>query len=562
MSEPISPEADVTFRLKLCAVAFFGLFGLLLLRLGMVSFGGEVSLRYDQDARAEIRAPRAIVDRVGRPLAMNTNLIGLAVDGREVTDPEEIAARLLPLFPDLDTARLTSRLARGRYVHLFNAITDKERQAVIALGLPGVRFPESQGRAYPQKSLAAHIVGYRIPGEGGAVGAEKALDAGSLSPGGREPVALSIDLVAQQILEEELARALETFSGKAAWGVLLDVHTGQVRALANLPTFNPNRPGAFPAASWRNRAMSDRYELGSAFKPLTVAAAFDAGVIAPSETFDVATPLEIGGWEIDDYSRKKPFMTPAEIVQYSSNIGTIRIVQRLGTARFTQMLEALNLSSPLFTELPEARDPALSTEWRPSELASSSYGHGIAVSPLQLTAAFAAVVNGGVYRTPTFLNEATVPGRRIFRPETSKRMKLILRRTVTDGTARNARAPGYYPIGKTATADKPVAGGYRDEGGQLISSFIGAFPGYDPQYVLLVSVDEPKGTRETYGFATAGYVAAPAFSRIVERVAPTLDIMPASDAVAADGFLGLRREIAQRPAETDALARLMEEALR
>lgn len=560
---PVSPvvAAEGGRRIGLCVGVFGAAFVLLAVRLFQVSFlySGEAEVAR-MAAATELR--REVTDRDGRPMIMNRRLTGFALDGREVWDVEETLAGVLSIFPQADESRLRARLSAHRHAHVTDSITEEQRASLIALGLPGMRFPESTGRVYPQKDIAAHVTGYVIPGRGGAIGVEAALDSKAFGPNGNETLKLSIDIVAQQILEEELAGAIETFSAKAGWGVLLDARTGEVTALASLPDFNPNTPGETPAAHWRNRAMADRYELGSAFKPITIATALDRGVIGLGDKFNVSRPIEVGGWKIADYSRKKPVMSVSEVIQYSSNIGTVQIAQRLGARAFEEQLAALNLTTPLKTELPERQSPSYSQSWRPSELATSSYGHGIAVTPLQLTAAFGAVINGGEYREPTFIAGHQNKPRRVFAKETSDQMRILLRRAVTDGTGRNADIEGYYVIGKTATADKPGEGGYDDENGELVSSFIGAFPGHDPRYVLLVSIDEPAGTKATYGYATAGYVAAPVFRRVVERAAPALGVMPVGDDVAFDGFLGLRRAEMAGLEDQDPLTGLLEEALR
>ncbi|WP_051881528.1 peptidoglycan D,D-transpeptidase FtsI family protein [Parvularcula oceani] len=544
--------AEMIGRVRLVLGAFLCVFCLLGVRLAYVSFGMEeeialVRAANSSDMRAEV------LDREGRPLIMNRDTYGLGIDGRDVWDVEETVAALTGLFPDIRRDWLTERLADGRYAYLRSDISETERAAVVALGLPGMRFPPGRARVYPQGELAGHVLGYTIPGRGGAVGIEKSLD--GMDEAGS--VRLTLDVAVQQVLEDEIGAAIETFSAKAGWGVLMDARTGDVVALASLPDYDPNRPGDSRADARRNRAVSDAYELGSAFKPITVAAAIEKGVVTQSERFDVSKPITVGRWQIEDYSRKPHPLTVSEVLQYSSNIGTIQIAQRLGEKSFVETLGMLGLTEPLKTDLPEARQPQLPPQWGEAELATASYGHGIAVTPLQLAAAFAAVVNGGTYVTPRFLEDTPVKTRPVFSPETSAALRVALRRVMTDGTGRNAEAHGYHAIGKTATADKPGGGGYNER--KLISSFVGAFPGYDPQYVLLVSLDEPQGIAKTYGFATAGYTAAPIFRRVVERAAPTLGLMPVGDAVALDGFIGLQRG-AGEPQDLDAMARLLTEA--
>lgn len=548
-----APALEIAGRLRLVMGAFVCAFCLLGLRLAYVSFGMNETMATARAQQIETVRPE-ITDRQSRPLAMNRQTIGLAVDGRDVWNADETASALSALFPDVRAIWLAGRLSEKRYAHLLDDITEDQRAAVIALGLPGMRFPEATARVYPQGALAAHVVGYTIPGRGGAIGAERAIEADTASGA----VRLTLDAGVQKVLEDELLGAIDTFSAKAGWGVLMNARDGSIVALASLPDFDPNRPGDSPAAALRNRASSDAYELGSAFKPLTVAAAMERSLIAEGERFDVSDPLKVGSWFIEDYSPKAEPLTASEILQYSSNIGTVRIAQRMGAEGFVAALDMFGLTEAVRTDLPETRSPLLPARWGEAELATASYGHGLAVSPLALTAAFAAVVNGGDRVTPRFLTDTAPTARKILSPETSAAMRVSLRRVLTDGTGKNAEARGYHAIGKTATADKPGRGGYG--GKKLVSSFVGAFPGYDPSYVLLVSLDEPQGIPETYGFATAGYTAAPVFRRVVERTAPMLGLMPVGDEVAFEGFVGLRREETEDAPQLDALAHLLAEA--
>ncbi|MBB4659874.1 peptidoglycan D,D-transpeptidase FtsI family protein [Parvularcula dongshanensis] len=554
---PALEGREMTGRIRLVLGAFLCTFCLLGLRLAYVSFGMKDEVALVRAERGEVSRPD-VLDRQGRPLVMNRETEGLAIDGRDVWDVEETVQGVASVLPGVDTSRLRQRLSEGRYAFVRQSLTPDEKAAVVALGLPGMRFPQGEARVYPHGSVGAHVLGYTIAGRGGVVGVERILND---TKEGASAVRLTLDLAAQQVLEDELSVAMDTFSAKAAWGVLMDARDGSVVALASLPDYDPNMPGASPAAHRRNRAMSDAYELGSAFKTLTIAAAVDAGLIKEGERFDVSKPIRVGDWSISDFTAKPHPLTAGEVLQYSSNIGTVQIVQRLGAQGFETMLDELGLKTPLETDLPESRTPMLPARWGEAELATASYGQGIAVTPLQLAAATAAVVNGGVYHTPRFLMDTPVRGRQVFSQRTAASMRMALRRVVTDGTGGNAEAVGYHVIGKTSTADKPGSKGYGRNG--VISSFVGAFPGYDPAYVMIVSLDDPEGIAETYGFRTAGYNAAPVFRRVVERVAPTLGLMPVGDEVAFDGFVGLRRS--DEPIEgegepLDALAALLAEA--
>ncbi|MFQ5563152.1 MAG: peptidoglycan D,D-transpeptidase FtsI family protein [Parvularculaceae bacterium] len=511
-----------------CAV-FVGLGG----RLAYVSMGFAAPAPHWSNAGDALgTSPRAeIVDRNGVLLAANLPMLALEVAGAEIWDARETARALDSVLDGVDAAELEEKLAAGRYVEVRADLTPAEQEAVFALGLPGVRFPPRTHRYYPQESLAAHVIGHTVPGGGGVMGLEHLLDA-RREPG---PLVASIDIRAQQALEDELLQAMKTFSATAAWGGVIDVRTGEIIALASLPDFDPNAPGAAEADWRRNRATYDLYELGSAFKTFTAAAVLEAGLGDESAEYDASEPYRVADKVFADYHGENRILTFSEVVQHSSNIGAARMAIELGPERLRAAFAALGLTEALPIELAENRAPNLPEKWGPVETATVGFGHGISVTPLHLLAAYAAVVNGGTYRPPTFLKAAEArAGERALSPETSAIMRRVLRRVITDGTARQAEAAGYYPIGKTATAEKPAAGGY--DRNALIASFIGAFPGYAPHYVVLVSLDNPKPTRGTYGFATAGWNAAPTFARLVARLAPILQVPPASDAAALAAF--------------------------
>lgn len=521
----------------MCAVAFIAAYGALAARLAIVSFappdsGGPALAATGAPGTLNAAAPRVdIIDRNGVILATDLPMIALEIAGDEVWDAAETVARLAEIFPEIDREALADKLAAGRYVDVRDDLTPAQRDAVFALGLPGVRFAERSRRYYPQGPLAAHVVGHVEAGKGGVMGLEKFLNSWT----GSGPLAASIDVRAQQALEDVLAAALDRHQARAAWGAILDARTGEVVALASLPDFDPNAPGAAPADWRRNRAVYDRYELGSAFKAFTAAAALEAGVAAETSVYDARGGFRVADRVIRDFHGENRILSFSEVIQHSSNIGIARVAGDLGGERLRAALRALGLTRPLPIELPENRAPELPRRWGPVETATISYGHGVSVTPLHLASAYAAVVNGGEYAPPTFLRVAAAPvGTGVFSERTSAIMRRVLRRVVTDGTAASAEAPGYFPIGKTATAEKPVAGGY--DANARIASFVGAFPGYAPRYVALVSFDDPQPTPETHGYATAGWNAAPAFADLVNRTAPALGVPIANEATALAGF--------------------------
>ncbi|WDI30388.1 penicillin-binding protein 2 [Hyphococcus flavus] len=520
-------------RVMMCAVVFVFVFGALGVRLAFVSFGQiETSSLYAEATHADGPRPE-IVDRNGALLAADLPVIALEVAGRDVWDAGETAQKLANVLPGIDPVELTLKLEEGRYEEVKSDLTPTERKAVFDLGLPGVRFAARVDRFYPQADLAAHVIGHDEPGKGGVMGLEKAANRFR----GDGQLRASIDIRVQQALEDELSSTMKTFHAEAAWGAVMDVETGEIVALASMPDFDPNEPGAAPDDFRRNRATYDNYELGSAFKSFTAAAIMDAGLASEATPYDARGTYKVADRIIRDFHGENRILTLSEVVQHSSNIGAARMAIELGSKEQRRVLKDLGLFEALPIELNENRAPQLPAQWGPVETATISYGHGISVTPLHLLAAYSAVVNGGVYRTPSFLAVDEAPeGRRVFKPETSAAMRRVLRRVITDGTAEFAEAPGYYPIGKTATADKvSKTGGYEKDA--RIASFVGAVPGYAPRYAILITFDNPQAIEGTYGYATAGWNAAPAFSRFVERAAPLLGLSQVGDTTALAAFI-------------------------
>ncbi|MEM1409368.1 MAG: penicillin-binding transpeptidase domain-containing protein, partial [Pseudomonadota bacterium] len=385
-----TPTADADSlrrRLMFCAAGLLSVFVILSMRTTQLALSSPPPRFALSDEALEDSAP-VLEDSAGRALALTTRRNGLAVNGAEVWDAEETAKALGAIFPGVDTVTLEARLASRRRVLLKRVITEAEKDDALSLGLPGLSFPETEVRAYPQGRLFSHVVGYQIPGSGGVTG----LEAMATREGLTGPVKTTLNVTAQTIILAELAKAQRTYGAAAAWAVLMHADTGAVAAMASLPDFDPNSPGASSPDARRNRVVSDNYELGSAFKPLTIAMALEDGLARLDTPIDVAPPLRVGDWAIRDYSDKGPVLTTEDVLAYSSNIGTAQLALLLGQERFLTALDSFGLIEPLVTALPESRRPALPQAWGDAELATISYGHGIALSPLHLVTSFAAVV--------------------------------------------------------------------------------------------------------------------------------------------------------------------------
>ncbi|NWH08424.1 MAG: penicillin-binding protein 2 [Alphaproteobacteria bacterium] len=477
-----------------------------------------------------------IVDRNGRILATNVPVDALYADTRHIWDPKEAAQELARVLPELDVVELEQKLSSGAaFEWIKRDLTPRQYASVRALGIAGLAVKREQRRVYPNGHSAAHLLGYVNLDNRGIAGVEASLDTTLRDPKrGGEPVTLSIDLRVQHVLEDELASAIETFSAEAAAGIVLDIHTGEVLGMASLPDFDPNAPNYDPnnadedtKARMFNRASLGVYEMGSTFKAMTTAMALDAGVVTINSTYDVRKPIRIGRFTIHDYKPKTHPLTVTEIFEYSSNIGTAHMAMDIGASRQQIYFDLFGMFKPAPIELPEVGAPLLPQKWGDVTTMTVSYGHGIAVSPIQTAAAFAAVANGGLYIAPTLLKRPAgtgVPVRRVVSENVSAEMRTLLRRAVTEGTGGQADVPGYPVGGKTGTAEKAVGGGYDEK--SLISSFIGVFPALSPRYLVLIILDEPQGTEETHGYATAGWTAAPTTGKVVSRIGPLLGVRP------------------------------------
>jgi cell division protein FtsI (penicillin-binding protein 3) len=478
-------------------------------------------------AAAPVAARADLVDRNGVVLATSVPTHSLFADPALVIDPVRTARRLAEALPGLDAAELAGRLAGDRrFVWIRRNLAPRQAAEVIRLGLPGVDFVREERRIYPLGPLAAHAVGFTGVDGVGLMGVERRFD-GELR-GAAEPLRLSLDVRLQHVLREEIARQIATFSAIGGAGLIMDVRTGEVLAMVSLPDFDPNAPAGAEGEARFNRVTLGVYEMGSTFKVLNTALALESGRVRVHDVFDASRPVQVGRFRIDDFRGQNRPLTVAEILKHSSNIGSVRMVERVGPAAQREFMDRLGMLRESPVEIPEAGAPMSPRPWREINMMTIAFGHGIAVSPMHLGSAVSAVVNGGVLLPPTILarrDAAPVEGTRVVSPQTSETMRRLMRLVVASGSG--AEVPGYLVGGKTGTAEKTTGRSYSTDA--RISSFIGAFPMHDPRYLVYLMVDEPKPTRETFGFATGGWVAAPAVGRIVRRIGPMLGVAPVDE---------------------------------
>ena len=480
-----------------------------------------------------------IVDRNGVPLArafpayaLWFNPEALGEDGAPlVRDPATIARELKAIFPDLNEAKVAEQLASGKAGYLRRRVLPEEANRVQDIGELALQMPQENDRHYPQGSMAAHVLGYVAADGHGRVGMEQVLDEQLSDPASRGiPVALSIDMRVQGALEDELRRGMKLVDAKGGAGIVLDVDTGEVMALASLPEFDPNKIDERGASLMFNRVTNQVYELGSTFKPLSVAAAIDAGVVRDLGAHWDASPVKVGRFAIKDSHFLGASLNVPSTLIHSSNTVTARIADKLGPEKLRQYMMDMGMAERPHIELPAKGFPIWPGEkWPRLRSMTVSFGHGIAVTPLHLASAYATMVNGGVWRPATLhkLKPGEAPeGRRVFKASTSARMNQILRATTIYGTGKNADAAGFRVGGKTGSAEKPGAGGYRRS--TLVSTFAAAFPMDRPRYVVIAMLDEPQGTLASSFQRTAAWNAAPIVGRLVPRIGPMLGVRPDS----------------------------------
>lgn len=531
-------------RLMLLGLAFVLGFGAVGTRMGVLASTEPVEPR-TATTSASITAQRAdIVDRQGRILATNLMTHALYAQPQQLVDPKGTAEKLAMIFPDLQADRLLKDFTGTRkFLWIKKKISPEQMQLVHEIGDPGLLFGPREMRLYPNGALAAHVLGGAAFGrEGvdsaeviGTAGVEKTFDAWLRDPAnGGAPLQLSIDLTVQSTIEEVLDGGMKMMNAKGAAAILMDVHTGEVVAMASLPDFDPNtRPapltkGQAGDSPLFNRAVQGVYELGSTFKIFAVSQALDLGLVNLGTLVDTKSPMVWGKFRIHDFHNYGAQLSVMDVIVKSSNVGTAHIAQLIGAERQQAFLKSLGFLEATPIELAEASTgrPLVPKKWSDISMLTIAYGHGLSASPLHLAAAYATIANGGTKVAPTILKSARPQtGVRVISDKTALLARQLWRQVVVRGTASLGDVPGYAVGGKTGTADKPkpTGGYYKDK---VIATFASVFPSYDPKYVLIVTLDEPEETSGTEPRRTAGWTSVPVSAEIIRRVAPLLGLRP------------------------------------
>ncbi len=539
-SDPATARAERAYlarsryRFRLACLAFalaFLSIGGRLVTLGFADTGQSSGGLYD--ISSTVHRPD-IFDRHRRLLATDIKGATLYADPARVIDIDELAEQVTSVLPDVSAKDLRSRLRKGsRFVRIKRELTPRQQAEIHELGLPGLGFIEEFRRVYPVGATASHVVGLVDVDNKGLAGIEKFIDDNpQLTMIGEEAMTLSLDLGVQHVLREELGRAVAAYQAKAAAGIVIDVHSGEVVGLASLPDYDPNHREQALDKERLNRIGFGVYEMGSVFKVFTVAGVLDMGLANMRSHYDASSPIHYASFTIDDFHGKRRSLSVPEVFIYSSNIGAAKMALQMGVDRHRAFLTKLGLLSRVPTELGESAAPIIPAHWQKLNTMTIAFGHGLSVTPLQLAAATLPLVNGGIAVSPTFRprsrEQGMSEGHRVLKAETSAALLNMMRLNVLKGTGKRADADGYRVGGKTGTAEKVVHGRYSTSA--LLTSFLAAFPTDAPEYLVLVMIDEPQRVAETNNHATAGVNAAPTAGKIIARIAPILGVEPKLDA--------------------------------
>ncbi len=517
-------------RFRLACLAFalaFLLIGGRLVTLGFTGMGQGAAGLYD--ISSTVHRPD-ILDRHGRLLATDIKGATLYADPAKVIDIDELAEQVTSVLTDVDAKTLRAKLrAGGRFVRIKRELTPKQQEEIHELGLPGLAFIEEYRRVYPMGTTASHVVGLVDVDNKGLAGIEKFIDDNpQLTMSDDQAVTISLDLGAQHVMREELSKAIKVYHAKAAAGIVMDVHSGEVLALASLPDYDPNRREQALDKDRLNRIGFGVYEMGSVFKVFTVAGVLDMGLASMRSHYDASGPIHYASFTIDDFHGQHRSLSVPEVFIYSSNIGAAKMALEMGVDRHRAFLKKLGLMSRVSTEIGDSAAPIIPTHWQKLNTMTIAFGHGMSVTPIQLAASTLPLVNGGIAVAPTFLprsrEDGMAGGSRVLKSETSSAMLKLMRLNVLKGTGKRANADGYRVGGKTGTAEKVVGGHYSTS--TLLTSFLSTFPTDAPEYLVLVMLDEPQRVAESSNQATAGVNAAPTAGKIIERIAPILGVAP------------------------------------
>lgn len=525
-----NPLSTVRNRLAFAMLAFVLIYGAICVRLFDVCINPQAGIKRTFEVAEELHSynkspiKRAdIIDRNGTIVATSLPTVNLYANPRKIPNIKTAAIQLAQILPDIRYEDIFDKLnGRGKFVYIKRNLSPSQQYQINVLGIPGLEFENGEKRIYPHKNLFAHIIGKTNIDNSGVSGIEKNLDE-RLSQSDI-PLQLTIDAGIQDTIREELKLAVEKYNAEGAAAILMDVNTSEIIAMISLPDFDPNSGVLPPERAQFNFSTKGVYEPGSVLKIFNAALGLESGKVKVTDRFDATNPLKLRYNTIKDYRGENRWLTLPEVLIYSSNIGSAQIALRVGKKEQQSFLENLGFFTAVNNiEVEEKGYPLVPKRWGEETTATVGYGYGISVTPLHLVTAFSSVINGGMYHNPTLLKDnVNKEEHRVVSYNTSKEMRKLLRGVVVEGSGKRANILGYEVAGKTGTANKLVNGKYMDK--KVMTSFLATFPVSSPKYALFIMMDEPKATKETWGFVTSGWNTVPTAGKIIATIAPQLDI--------------------------------------
>ena len=470
-----------------------------------------------------------VVDRNGEILATHLVTGSVYANPKVIINPEEAALKIHKAIPELNYETLLKRLKSERgFIWIVRHIPPKLQNEINNLGIPGVYLQRDERRVYPHGNLVSHVLGYCGIDNNGLGGVEQYFDTRLRKDAGT-PLQLSIDMRIQHLVREELQAAIQEFSCEGANAIVMTAE-GEILAMVSLPDFDPNLPNQNSVDATFNRNTLGTYECGSTFKIFNTAIALDSGKAKLTTVYDATSPIKVGSKSINDFKGKGRPLEVREVFVYSSNIGSAKMALDFGSRTQRQYFDRFGLLRTPKIELPEVGAPMTPHNWSDVTTMTLAYGYGIAISPLMMIDAVRGVIKGFRKYPATILKRVDDGSllaneeHHIVSESTASAIRGLMRLVITEGTARKANVKGYEVIGKTGTAHKNQ--GRRGYNTDRITSFVGAFPKDNPQYIITVFLDSPKPTKTTYGYATAGWNSAPTAGKIIARLASLMGVQP------------------------------------
>ena len=498
------------------------------------SLNSKLQKKEVEQTKTNFRAD--IIDNNGNFLAKTVNTLTIGIKPNLIINEKKLLINLQLIFPNKDFNKIKKKIKKKKYFRLEKELSQNQIERLRLLGDKSIQFEEQITRVYPQQNLFSHVLGQIDDDNNGVSGIEKFFDYELKKS--NDPLKLTVDSDIQFLIREELLKAKEIFKNLGSAAILMNVNNGNILSLISLPDFDLNKRENIQDLNYTNKITKGVYELGSVFKTFTLAAGFDEGIIEPDTEFkNLEKKLICAGHSIEEYDKKMPSnLTAEQILIRSSNIGAVKIAQQIGIEKFKLFLEKIGTLNKIEFDIEEVGQP-LNFNWGKCKLATSSFGHGITTTPLQLVKAYSIITNGGYNIKPTLIKKnlkKSYTKKRILNEEVSNKINPILRKVVStdEGTAHFADVEGYQVGGKTGTADKARYGGYSKD---KINTFVSIFPISKPKYVLLVLLDEPKPSKEyVYHYRdgrtpykgnwrnTAGWTSVEITGKIIEKIGPIL----------------------------------------